>query len=263
MLPFLSTGHYVRNRKLGFVAEYCARCRDAKPFQLFEVLSYRSFFFIPIPLPALRGHTIRCTGCKTVLPVDSARYASYIADAALPFDSLIQQTNPSLWDELETREIVQNRIVLGQATPRERIALVVEAMSAYEPDVAKRCSQLHFDHDATAAILGILMMPLASSVVMHGLQWDSQLIGNICAAQAVVLFLTAVYLTATDGRRFCRRQLFPKLLPALAVIRPTEEDLAVALNRLKMARFYIGRKVRLADLVQALATFVEKQVSIR
>lgn len=251
----LISGHYIRRRKLGFVAEFCPRCQQPQPAKFFEVLRYLHYYYIPVPVASFVRHEIQCTRCKWINIVDPERYETHTLAPGNSIDLLIQQTHPRLWDELEERTLLKIRIEDGEASHEERTGLVVETLSAFEPEVAKRASQINIDGRASLSLLAALALPIATAVAAknsHG-NW----VGMLCVGQAAFFMLMCAYLLATDVRRYCRRVIVPLTLPALATSHPTVEDLQAALNHLKAMKFKIGFKLRPAELFSDLQSFVK------
>lgn len=130
----------------------------------------------------------------------------------------------------------------------------MEAFLAVEPLVAQRSRQTHFD--AWSALAGI-----GTVIIGTGVFFLWPMLGDDAAERLLVPLALAIYgsgsiltivLLATDAKRFTRRVVFPRLVRALAPLRPEERDLASVLAELKAARLATGRKIRSESLYQSL-----------
>lgn len=255
MIIIPTLGHYFRKRRLGYVAEYCPRCCEARAVRFHEIVKYLTVWGIPLPPGVVVGHEIICEDCRAVFLVNPDRYGEPVKQKEPSIDRLIQQTFPGLWDELENREQLKNRVANRSASHAEKVAAVAEIISAYEGDAAVRSGQVNIEGWGTFTFVLMVLLPIATFIADARFSWPIGILGKLVLAQEVVLLTILIYFIATDARRYCHRKLLPRMLPALDQFQPTYIDIEAALGDLDRQGYIIGRKLDPNRVAEALNSF--------
>lgn len=146
-----------REKRLGYVAEYCRICRKIQPFQVLEQRIGYHLFFIPIePGQFLRNKQI-CPGCHTEAVCQLTQFTGVSRSAAVPLECLIAATQPKVTQLNKENLAVANLLSEGhdKLDPTTRQRLLMESFGMAEPDF-----RIGYGHHGRR-ILAIALSPLA------------------------------------------------------------------------------------------------------
>lgn len=240
-------------KKLGRVGDYCFVCRNVTAFRATRVSKVSHLYYIPLGAGKKVGTELVCESCRTVY-LSGAEFADAAKDAALDPIALAERTNPALFDDLESRMAIEAKAAEGALDPEERRALIVEGLLALDHHGARAAGSSGASGTWVGAVafLGALVLVSVTIAVWHdpSVGWVAK--GAIVAGAAGLLAL-GTHNILTVRRRIARRELYPRLVRSLALVRPTRAEIAVALADLKQGKSAMARRVRADDLAEALA----------
>lgn len=250
---FVVWGTKIKRARLGWVADFCPICRDARPFQLRKVSSVGHLYYISFGSGNLLGYERTCGDCGITLNADAHRYASLTPSTDQDLDSLIAATNPQFAAQNAARLDLEERLEARKLTPEERVALIREPLVLVSPSVEHRAAQTQFDGQSGLGGLATLALPaliliIASATAGQLPEWA----GLTALALAILGGLFTLYSLATDSRRFIRREVNPRLLRALRPIEPTLEELESVIQQLRTIKHPIGRRINPRRLFEDL-----------
>ncbi len=253
---FIVWGTYVRRRRVGQVAEYCAVCRAIKAAKLVELRQIGHLYYIPLGRAKPIGHSLTCAECSSELAVDLDRYAAISTEPGGSLDDLMAETNPGLLDEVEQRIELAELVEAGIATPEQRITYIYEMLWAVAAPLQKRYGNTHVDRYTFGAILSLAILP--------GMAWLLFSRSDYCAFIVVGSFLLALILTftvaATELGRFLKRHCRVSVINDLMTMGPTIDELQSALAVFKAQEMALGSALsprRLHRWIQSARTTAE------
>jgi hypothetical protein len=231
----------------GYVADFCAICREIKPFRVSDIRLAHHVFFVPIAKGATVSQMRTCTACGQQSFPEPGTYEAFVQDPHADINALVQQTNPTLLDDLTDRLVLEEKAKLSppQLTPGERTALLVEPFMALSGQVQRR-----FAPGGCANVLGALALVAALFLACLWIVYSGETTGGMYAlvtAGGVVgalLLIYALWSFATSSRRYMKGRVVPLLAKALAPLKPTEAELADVLKSLQADGHKIGKKLK-------------------
>lgn len=248
---FIVWGRKITRRPIGFVADYCGICRDAKPFKLSRLGSAGHVYHISFGEGRLVGHERTCTSCGTFSEANVDAYAKVLRTVA-PLETLKRETAPGLDAAMEARRELDERIRTAPhlLTPDERLGLIRAPFNLLTRKVEKHFSTTHLDAGiglAFAAAIGVCFatFSLARAVVPDS---ADQLILISMAVGAVLV----IWQFIAAGKRFMRKEILPPLAKSLAPIKPSQIEIDLALRDFRKAGHQIGSRLKAVEILEAM-----------
>ncbi|MBN1916931.1 MAG: hypothetical protein JW889_03395 [Verrucomicrobia bacterium] len=234
-------------RHRGYVADFCAVCRAIRPFQVSDIKLAHHFFFVPITAGTTTGQMRTCTVCGQQAFPEPDTYTDFVDDAHADIDTLVQRTNPTLFDDQTDRMLLEEKLKQfpDQITAGERTALLVEPFMALSGQVERR-----FAPGGCANVLGSLALVVALFLACLWIVYSDETTGGMYAlvtAGGVVgalLLIYALWTFATSSRRYMNGRVVPLLARALVPLKPTESELTEILATLKADGHKIAKKLK-------------------
>ena len=215
--------HLIRKR-LGYVAEFCPTCRDARQCHVECDRVWHHLYFIPLIPGDLVNARVRCAECRTPLPPDSVHAGEPTKLAHLPLDELIQQTNPRLLDRVEAEVQRELDILEGRASHEERLQFFAEALCRADTRVPRPAGT----EVSSFAALSVLLMIVTCFILFlvgEANGWRTELSLTAIFGVAAVLLGLAIYEQVTHRRRKVRRKVGKEVVATLAPFDPTAVEL--------------------------------------
>jgi hypothetical protein len=127
--------HKPRQRRTGYVAEYCDICRQVLPFEILEHRMAAHCWFIRVENGRFLSHTQICCGCNTESECDTREFAGISRTASGSIETLITQTHPNLCEKRKDRLAEAEALAAGvrQIDERLRFRLIRESFGLAEP----------------------------------------------------------------------------------------------------------------------------------
>jgi hypothetical protein len=249
---FIVWGKRVSRKKVGYVADFCPMCREARTFLLREVRSYSHIYYIPTSTSTLHGHERVCQGCELAL---SGAPKQYVAVPKKPAHvrEILARSFPS-FDEVygERLKIEQTLRVAPDSLPTPiRRALIQQPFLVLSPVVEAKYRQTSVDGIGLASLIGgiaLMMLPVIVADSLPVTYRDPFIIAGVVAGLCLL-----VGGLATNSRRYARGKLAPKLASTLRPLRPSEAEIATVLGELKQKGHKIGRILKPVHVTAALA----------
>lgn len=238
--------------ELGWVADYCRTCGEPKAHRIREVLEVDHLYYISIGKGKTVGYEIACEQCQTTSQVEPSEYDDFADTPGADLGPLIEQTNPSLIGRLVHREAVVQRLEQGAATEADKYSLLHEALASINPELEARCAETHFDMRAGLCALAFLVVPVLAMLVgeLLGKAYEKPFV-YVALVLAVFIAGFLFYTLSSDGVRYARRALFPKLIPKLKKLKPSLDELDRVLAEAKQMDLMVGKKVKAQELYEA------------
>jgi hypothetical protein len=245
-------GTKVRYRRMGYRADFCQICREARPFKIQQIESIGHLYYIPLGAGTVHAHLKTCQGCGMLYeatPDDAMTCSKTRGDP----DELIARGRPQIEHDWSDRLDLESRVKSGKLTASERESLILEPFLLLNPTVQHHTAQISFDWASGLGLLAAIAVPLAMLWVGPGLLHRSQDTSNqVAAILAGILVLFTIGAFATYRRRYIRRAILPKLASALAPLDPTAGEIDQTLARLKEMKWAIGRRIKADDVMSAV-----------
>jgi len=251
---FIVWGKTIKRQKLGFVADFCAVCRDLRTFKVQRVGSASHVYYISFGQGDLVGYERTCEVCKT--PVDAApdTYTG-MAKASRPASELISETFPNYYtvyrEMLERERKVRDTPSL--LTPAERRARMREPFMVLAPLVQQKLASIQVDWRVVLAIFSfapIFWVIGAISGWINGPNQDDPSPNWMIAG--LVLWAGLVFFEIfMSPRRYLLKSAAPQLAASLAPLKPSEPEIGRIIDELKQHKLKLG-KLRAADLLERI-----------
>jgi len=240
-------GQYQRPRVLGYVADYCAHCRDLKAFAYKEIRLVSHLYFIPLGRGKVQGQAITCTTCGTMFEAEASRYRNVLPSLMMAsVEELAHATNPQALVEMAERLEREARMLAGELSAQDRMQIIVEQLLVGDLQVQARKAQVHFDLRSILILLALIvdgtavLCVLLSNTTTSGFLSD---VVTIAVVLVIILFGALVHSLATDPARFIRRKLREPLAKSLATLSPSLDELTAALLYLKQHKRTLGKEL--------------------
>lgn len=251
---FIVWGKSIKRRKLGFVADFCAVCRDLRTFKVERVGSASHIYYISFGQGDLVGYERTCQTCAT--PVDAAP-DTYLgmADQKRPAEQLISETFPNYYTarrELLDRER-KVRDTPSLLTPAERKERMREPFLVIAPLAQQKLASIRVDWRVLLAIFSFApifwVLGLISTWINGPYQEDPNMSWMLTGlALWGGLVFAEIFMSS---RRYLLKKAAPQLAAALAPLRPSEFELDRVLKELKAQKLKLA-KLRPSDLLERI-----------
>jgi hypothetical protein len=156
LLVKLVFSRHQREKRLGYVAEYCRICRKILPFQILEQRVGYHLFFIPIEQGQFLRNTQTCPGCQKETLCQLGQFTGVSHSANVPLETLIATTQPKV-AELNKENLATANLLASEREnldPKLRQRLIMEAFG-----MAESHFQIGYGHHGRN-ILTIALRPL-------------------------------------------------------------------------------------------------------
>lgn len=155
---FIIWGTKQKERRIGFVADFCPICRSIQPFELLRVGLARHVYYITFGSGKLVGHLGRCQSCRCAKSVNATRFTQPAKDTGF-LDRLIEQTFPTIRAFYAERLALEEQILRSPSSLSEeqRATLLLEPFQYLADEVEKYCtSDTRFDKQSALGCLGTI-----------------------------------------------------------------------------------------------------------
>jgi len=250
---FIVWGRKAVFRRLGYVADFCPMCRDARPFELRRVGVAGHIYYVSLGEGQFVGNQRVCQDCKTAFNANPAHYAS-VSKALTPLEELARQTFPKLREAYQAVFSLEDRIRNSPTSlsPEERRSAIRNPLLFLSPKVEKRFESTHIDRQTGLAFLATILA-LFGGIFLVGLVAPSA----TDSAALTIVSLGALYIVWSalgSGRRYLRSEIVPVLVRTLRPIQPTEAEVRAALEEVRAAGHRIGAKLKAGEVMAAFAS---------
>lgn len=251
---------HTREKLAGWVAEYCAICRDVQPMTLKRIGTMQ------MRAEGADFSIVECSSCGQRTQTDPATYLAIQRERSTDILELMRSTHPRLPLRIVDRIQWERRAIAGDLAAPERAEMIREPFLALTY-LAPRRAQIHIPplvalifalvYSACLAIAGLAGL-LASSGPGGGAPWPF-LIALIPAVLASG-FATFRLNRRTD-RRFYARTIAPKLARALRPLRPTLEELQATCSWLTATASPLASFITPEELLESVRTTPDQSLT--
>jgi hypothetical protein len=251
---FIVWGKTIKRQKLGFVADFCAVCRDLRTFQVKRIGSASHVYYISFGEGDLVGYERICGVCATSVDAVPDTYTG-MAKTRRPASELISETFPNyhtVYRELLERER-KVRDTPSLLTPEERRARMREPFLVLAPLAQQKLAAIQVDWRVMLAVFSFVPIFWVLGVVarwVNGPNQDDPGMNWLIGALAVWGCLVA-WEILSSSRRYLLKNAAPPLAASLAPLKPTESEIDRILKELKQHKLKLGR-LRASDLLERI-----------
>jgi hypothetical protein len=252
-------------KSLGYAADFCPICREARPFRIERVSIASHIYYVSLGAGETVGYLRTCETCGAVLDAEPTRYREVAPEPGRQISDLIAKTYPGFRETYAERLRLEETIRSSphQLPAAEREALIREPFVVMAPLAEARLSgDTQFDRESGLGCLLTLAVPaivllMAGFLLAHFFDREgSKKIWPVVGIVALVLFgaglvYTIVQLALAPGR-WIRRQLLPKIVSALAPLKPSEQELTDCLALLGTTDLRIAKKIKVSHLLELI-----------
>jgi hypothetical protein len=251
---FIVWGKTIKRRKLGFVADFCAVCRDLRTFKVERIGSASHVYYISFGQGELVGHERTCAVCATPVKAVPETYTG-MAKGIRPASELISETFPNyytVYRELLERER-KVRDTPSLLTPEERRARMREPFMVIAGLAQQKLSSTRVDWRVALAVFSFVplfwLLGLVSKWVNGPNNDDPNPTGVfITLALWAGIVFWEIFMSS---RRYLLKNAAPQLAASLAPLKPSETELGRIIDELRQHKLKLG-KLRPSDLLERI-----------
>ncbi|MBW4523079.1 MAG: hypothetical protein KME16_25860 [Scytolyngbya sp. HA4215-MV1] len=242
-------------KKLGYVADFCPVCRQARPFSVSRVGKVGHLYYISLGDGELVGYLAECQSCHIHLSANPDLYQTVSKSLSSNLTHLIQETFPNLdqcyRNRLEIEELIQwNPRSLSADT---RAALIEEPFYLLSPLVEARFSnETRFDRESglgcLLTIVAFVLVCVLFAVFNQAPEWLAGLSGLVILGGVIYTLVQLIQ----SNQRFVDREIVPILVSSLKPLRPTLDELQDCLNKLAILKQRLGRRLKAQKLLDEI-----------
>jgi hypothetical protein len=251
---FIVWGTTIKRKKLGFVADFCAVCRDLRTFKVNRIGSASHVYYISFGQGDLVGYERTCEVCSTPVEANPNTYTG-MADQRRPASALISETFPNYYTV--NRELLERerkvRDTPSLLTPEERRGRMREPFLVIAPIAQQKLASIHVDWRVGLAVISIVpiywLLALVSKMFSGPYQDDPSL--NYIFVGAALWAGLVFWEIFQSSRRYLLKNAAPPLAAALAPLKPSASEIERILKELKQHKLKLG-KLRATDLLERI-----------
>ena len=247
---FIVWGKTIKRRKQGFVADYCAVCRDLRTFQVNRVGSASHVYYISFGQGELVGFERVCGVCSTPVEADTTRNPD-MARTSRPATDLISETFPNYYTVY--REAIERdrklRDTPSLLTPDERRTRMREPFMLIAPIAQQKLSSTRVDWRVALAIFSFpfVFMAVAGAAKLFTADGGEPSEAFILTGFGIWLAYV-IYEVYMASRRYLLKHAVPPLAASLVPLKPSVAEVAAIVDEFKRAKLKLGR-MRAQDLL--------------
>lgn len=250
---FIVWGKSIKRRKQGFVADYCAVCRDLRTFQVDRIGSASHVYYISFGQGELVGYERVCGVCSTPVEADPHRYPD-MAKTSRPATDLLSETFPNYYSVY--REVIERdkklRDTPSLLTPEERRTRMREPFMLVAPIAQQKLARTQVDWRVLLAILSFVpIFSVAGAIAGLLKRPDHEPSESLIIAGLITWLAYIVYEVAMSSRRYLLKHAVPPLAASLLPFKPTVTEVAAIVDEFKRAKLKLG-KLRTQDLLDRI-----------
>jgi len=247
---FIVWGKTLKRRKQGFVADYCALCRDLRTFQVDRIGSASHVYYISFGQGELVGYERVCGVCSTPVEADPHRYPD-MAKTSRPATDLLSETFPNYYsvyrDAIERDKKLRDTPSL--LTPEERRTRMREPFMLIAPIAQQKLARTQLDWRVLLAIFSFVpIFGVAGAIAGLLKQPGDEPSENFVIAGLVAWLAYIVYEVVMSSRRYLLKHAVPPLAASLVPLKPSVAEVAAIVDEFKRAKLKLG-KLRTQDLL--------------
>src|SRR5690349_3238755 len=250
---FIVWGKTIKRKKLGFVADHCAVCRDLRTFQVSRVGSASHVYYISFGQGDLVGYERTCGVCSTPVEADTTRYPD-MSRTSRPATDLISETFPNYYSVY--REAIERdrklRDTPSLLTPQERQARMREPFMLIAPVAQQKLASTQWDWRLLLAIFSFPFVFGAVAAVAKLFTAADEEPSEVFMLVGFALWLAyVIYEVYMSSRRYLLKHAVPPLAASLMPLKPSADEVAAIVDECKRAKLKLG-KLRAQDLLDRM-----------
>jgi hypothetical protein len=247
---FIVWGKTIKRRKQGFVADYCAVCRDLRTFQVNRIGSASHVYYISFGQGELVGYERVCGVCSTPVEADPHRYPD-VSNDRRPANELISETFPNYYSVY--REAIERdrklRDTPSLLTPEERRTRMREPFMLIAPIAQQKLASTQWDWRVLLALFSFPFIFMAVAAVAKLFTGPDQEPSEAFIFGGLAVWLGyVVYEIYMSSRRYLLKHAVPPLATSLVPLKPSEAEVAAIVDEFRRAKLKLG-KLRAQDLL--------------
>jgi hypothetical protein len=250
-----------RERKVGYVADFCPICRELRPFQLVAINMVSHVYWIPLGRGQIVGHIEICQECGIKLKADPTAFIGTVKNLPTGFDQLVANTYPNIYAAYGNRLKMEDRVRSNpwSLDTQDRLTLIRESFTlAANVLESKFAGATEIDLLIGMSLLLTVAMPMLILILAHSLPAYSKLheyVGTAIWISTIGGVSALIYSMATAKRRYIKSELLPLLCRALGPLKPSSNEIESVLSGLRSMHFRLPDKLAARSVVAALESY--------
>lgn len=250
---FIVWGKKQRLDYLGFVADYCIICRQIQPFYVKEVGMVSHVYWIPHGAVDVLGHIGICEVCGISMGMDRKTYKGFAPDCDSGIEQLIDDTYPTIRQDLRERLELYERAKRCTAISSEdaRESVILEPFIILAPLVQEKYGiDVALAPAAIVSCICTIILPIVL-LVIGGVTKEN--IWLVLSGTSFVSGIVITWLFQNRRRRsFFQTSILPALVHSLRELNPKIQEIDSALKICAAHRLKIGTKFRSQNVLNAI-----------
>jgi hypothetical protein len=250
---FIIWGKSIKRRKLGYVADFCAVCRDLRTFKVERIGSASHLYYISFGQGDLVGYERTCEVCASSVEAVPTTYLD-VSKTRRPANELISETFPNYYTA--NRELIERerkvRDTPSMLSPEERRARMREPFLIIAPLAQQKLASIHVDWRVVLAVFSFVPIFWLLGAVSHWLNPNQDDPSMNWLISALVVWGGFVFSEIfMSSRRYLLKNAAPPLAASLAPLKPSASEIERILKELKQHKLKLG-KLRATDLLERI-----------
>jgi hypothetical protein len=220
----------LRRDRLGVVADYCAICRDVRPFSLFHAYqTYHLHILRGVPGP-WEQHEIQCEECSTVFRTDPSCYSTYRGEGMDDVEVLGDTTHPGMLEKYHRELTAVRRAREKRLTREQRWALLIEPFLSLPAELNAYDSFFCWWRKVHWIFLEIICLSVLLLIISEWTDLSDHILKRVALIGIPGLAITSWFGFRVLRTRHVVRKVLPRIGRSLACMEPAFGELAQLLE---------------------------------
>lgn len=242
---FFYGGTRKTRKQVGFVAEFCETCRAPRPFSISRLGVGEHAYGISLGSKQLSGYVGTCQGCQYEKEVNALHFAGFAKHVRHDVEGLVGETFPNFRRVYGHRLMLEEQLRSGQLPPADREVFFNEIFLRFALATERLLGggSIQIRGRGGWGCLGSFAIAVAVVIIGNMLWLLPEQREHVMAAAVGVFLLGAAYSLfemLREPKRLLRRKVIPELAGALRPLKPTKDEIAYCLEKMKRLDFKIS-----------------------
>jgi hypothetical protein len=245
-------GTRIDRRRLGFVADFCAICRDARPFVAVDVRRVSHLYYVPLGSGQPVLCELTCAECGTIRAVNPGRFTRFERGPCGSIEELTARTRSDADLRLAQRLEIEESVRGGRVDDDMRGELLAEPIATLHYMIESRLSK-----DTSQSVSAVIQLAMMVALLSTGVALAAGAAWPISAAlvlASAALVATVIYRSVTRRASLGRRLASERVVRSLRPLRPTRAELLRVVEDLAQIGLPVGTWLDPDDIERRLAT---------
>jgi len=244
---FFYGGTRKTSKHVGFVAEFCEACRGPRAFSISRLGVGEHAYGVSLGSKQLSGYIGTCQGCTYEKEVNALHFSGFSQHVRHDVEVLIGETFPNFRRVYGHRLMLEEQLRSGQLAPADREIFFNEIFLRFALATERLLGggSIQIRGRGGWGCLGSFAIAIAVVIVGNMLWLLPEQREHVIAAAVGIFLIGAAYSLfemLREPKRLFDRTVIPQLAGALRLLKPSKEEVAYCLEKMKRLDFKLGGK---------------------